>query len=66
MGDSDVKSSKIKYNMISMLVYILGIILLIQLFNLQIIKGQEYRNQSNTRLTIEREIQLYQIVWDLD
>ena len=53
MGDSDVKSSKIKYNMISMLVYILGIILLIQLFNLQIIKGQEYRNQSNTRLTRE-------------
>ena len=53
MGDSDVKSSKIKYNMISMLVYILGIILLIQLFNLQIVKGQEYRNQSNTRLTRE-------------
>ena len=53
MGDSDAKSSKIKYNMISMLVYILGIILLIQLFNLQIVKGQEYRNQSNTRLTRE-------------
>ena len=53
MGDSDTKSSKIKYNMISMLVYILGIILLIQLFNLQIVKGQEYRNQSNTRLTRE-------------
>ena len=53
MGSSDIKSSKIKYNMLSMLVYILGIILLVQLFNLQIIKGQEYRNQSNTRLTRE-------------
>ena len=53
MGSSDVKSSKIKYNILSMLVYIVGIILLIQLFNLQIIKGQEYREQSNTRLTRE-------------
>ena len=33
--------------------YALGIILLVQLFNLQILKGQEYRNQSNTRLTRE-------------
>lgn len=53
MGDSEVKSSRVKYNIITMLVYILGIILLIQLFNLQIVKGQEYRNQSNTRLTRE-------------
>lgn len=53
MGDSELKSSRVKYNIITMLVYILGIILLIQLFNLQIVKGQEYRNQSNTRLTRE-------------
>lgn len=53
MGDLEVKSSKIKYNLITMLVYILGIILLIQLFNLQIVKGQEYRHLSNTRLTRE-------------
>lgn len=33
--------------------YIIGIILLIQLFNLQIVKGEEYREQSNTRLTRE-------------
>ena len=53
MDNSDVRSSKIKYNILSMLVYILGIILLIQLFKLQIVKGQEYREQSNTRLTRE-------------
>ena len=53
MGDSEVKKDKIKYNIITLIVYILGIILLIQLFNLQIIKGEDYRNQSNTRLTRE-------------
>ncbi len=53
MNESDVKNNKIKYNILSMLVYIIGIILLIQLFNLQIIKGQEFREQSNTRLTRE-------------
>ena len=53
MQESEAKSSKFKFNILSMLVYILGIILLVQLFNLQIIKGQEYREQSNTRLTRE-------------
>lgn len=36
-----------------MLVYVIGVILLVQLFNLQIIKGEEYRKESNTRLTRE-------------
>ncbi len=45
--------SKIRYNIISLIVYISGIILLLQLFNLQIIQGQEYREQSDTRLTRE-------------
>ena len=53
MGNMDEKNTRIKYNILSMFVYIVGIILLIQLFNLQIIKGEEYRNQSNTRLTRE-------------
>ncbi|MBR3721076.1 MAG: penicillin-binding protein 2 [Clostridia bacterium] len=53
MGNMDEKNNRIKYNILSMFVYIVGIILLIQLFNLQIIKGEEYRNQSNTRLTRE-------------
>lgn len=39
--------------MLSTIVYIFGIILFIQLFNLQIIHGEEYAEQSNTRLTRE-------------
>ena len=41
MGNSEEKNTRIKYNILTMLVYIVGIILLVQLFNLQIIKGQE-------------------------
>lgn len=47
------KNYRIRFNIISVFVYMIGIILLIQLFNLQIIKGEEYREQSNTRLTRE-------------
>lgn len=39
--------------MLSTFVYIFGIILFIQLFNLQIIHGEEYAEESNTRLTRE-------------
>ena len=35
------------------MVYIFGIILFVQLFNLQIIHGEEYAQESNTRLTRE-------------
>ncbi|MBE5806059.1 MAG: penicillin-binding protein 2 [Clostridiales bacterium] len=45
--------SKIKYNILTLCIYIIGAILLIQLFNLQIINGKKYREQSNTRLTRE-------------
>jgi len=44
---------RVRFNIISASVYIIGIILLIQLFNLQIVHGEEYREQSNTRLTRE-------------
>ncbi len=47
---------KVRYNIILLGIYIIGIILLVQLFNLQIVKGQEYRKQSNTRLTRETTI----------
>ena len=53
MDNSDEKKSRVKYNVLSMLVYIVGIVLLVQLFNLQIVNGQKYREQSNTRLTRE-------------
>lgn len=44
---------KLRYNIIITGVYLVGIILLVQLFNLQIIHGSEYRQTSNTRLTRE-------------
>ena len=50
------KENKIRYNILIAIVYIIGIILLLQLFNLQIVHGKEYREQSNTRLTRETEI----------
>jgi len=46
----------VRYNILSILIYIIGIILIIQLFNLQIIHGQEYLQQANTRLTRETTI----------
>ena len=40
-----------RFNIITILVYIIGIVLIVQLFNLQIINGESYREQSNTRLS---------------
>ena len=49
----DKQDNNVRFNIIILAVYFIGIILLVQLFNLQIIKGDEYREQSNTRLTRE-------------
>ena len=49
----ECENDKIRYNFSTIIVYIIGIILLMQLFNLQIIHGAEYRETSNTRLTRE-------------
>lgn len=46
----------VRYNILIVLVYIVGIILLIQLFNLQIIHGEEYLEKSSSRLTRETTI----------
>ena len=46
----------LRFNMTTLIVYILGAILIIQLLNLQIVHGEEYREQSNTRLTRISEI----------
>ena len=43
----------LRYNVLTVLIYILGIILIARLFNLQIVHGAEYREESNTRLTRE-------------
>ena len=48
---------KLRYNLITVFIYVIGIILLLQLFNLQIIHGAEYREQSNNRLTRESTLE---------
>lgn len=46
-------NTKIRYNIVTTIVYIAGIILLAQLFNLQIVHGKEFRETSNVKLTRE-------------
>ncbi len=46
----------VRYNILSILIYIIGIILIIQLFNLQIVHGEEYLETANSRLTRENTI----------
>ena len=48
---------KLRYNTLTVLTYLVGIILIIQLFNLQIVHGAEYREESNTRLTRETTLE---------
>ena len=48
---------KLRFNVLSGIVYFIGVVLLIQLFSLQIVNGASYRETSNTRLT--RESTLY-------
>lgn len=47
------KDINFRYNSMTIFTYFIGIILIVQLFSLQIIHGAEYREQSNTRLTRE-------------
>ena len=46
-----VEQINLRFNIIVILVYAIGIILIAQLFNLQIVNGESYREQSNTRLS---------------
>ncbi len=44
---------KMRFNILTFFTYIIGIVLIAKLFNLQIVHGAEYREESNTRLTRE-------------
>lgn len=46
-----------RYNLTTVLVYLIGIVLIVQLFNLQVVHGEEYRASSNARLTRESDIE---------
>lgn len=54
MANLDKKN--VRYNILTILVYVIGIILVIQLFNLQIVHGEEYLETANSRLTRETVI----------
>ena len=56
MGKDNNNNERLRYNVLITIVYIVGIILIVQLFNLQIIHGAEYRETSNSRLTRETVI----------
>lgn len=47
----------LRFNVLTILIYIIGIILIVRLFSLQIVHGAEYREQSNTRLTRESTLE---------
>lgn len=47
------RSINFRYNIVTIFTYLIGIILIVQLFNLQIVHGAKYREESNTRLTRE-------------
>ena len=46
-----------RFNILTIIVYIIGIILIVKLFELQIIKGAKYREVSNTRLSRESTLE---------
>ena len=48
--------NKFRYNLINLLIYVVGIILVIRLFDFQIVHGEEYRQLSNNRLTREIKV----------
>ena len=50
------RNERIRYNLLTIIIIMVGFILLAQLFNLQIIHGKEYLETSNTRLTRESTI----------
>ena len=50
-------NTRLRFNILTFIIYILAIVLLLRLFSLQIVNGATYRETSNTRLT--RESTLY-------
>lgn len=46
----------IRYNVMSLIIYTIGIVIIVKLFSLQIVNGGEYLEKSNSRLTRETTI----------
>ena len=54
---SELEKNNVRFNILTVITYIIGIVLIIQLFNLQIVNGKEYRANSNTRLSRNASIE---------
>ena len=54
---NELEKSNFRYNLLTAVAYLIGIVILIRLFDLQIVNGAEYRETSNTRLTREARIE---------
>lgn len=54
---SELEKNNFRFNILIVITYIVGIILIVQLFNLQIVNGEEYRANSNTRLSRNASIE---------
>lgn len=52
----ELNRKNIRYNILSMLIHVVGIIIIMKLFTLQIVNGEEYLEKSNSRLTREISI----------
>ena len=50
-------NTNLRFNVLTVGIYIIGAILIVKLFSLQIVHGAEYREQSNTRLTRESTLE---------
>lgn len=59
MSKKTAKSANVnlRFNILTVLIYVIGIILIAKLFSLQIVHGAEYKEQSNTRLTRESTLE---------
>lgn len=55
--DNRSYKTKLRFNILTTIIYIFGIILLLQLFNLQIINGEKYRQESSAKLAREKIIE---------
>ena len=56
MEDNSRRSSNLRFNILTTIVFVIGFILICQLINLQIVHGDEYRVLSSSRLTRETVI----------
>lgn len=51
-----LNKKNIRYNIMSLIIYAIGIIIIVKLFSLQIVNGGEYLERSNSRLTRETTV----------